>query len=159
MKGKKAQEEMLGFALIMIIVAVILLVFLGFSLKSPQKEMVESYEVESFIQAFLQYTSDCEKTYQSNYLSVQKLILECDKGETCLDGDACEVLNSTLKEIVEASWKWKTGEDRPVKAYELTINSDTEEILSFKEGNITRNYKGSLQILPNSIEILFTAYY
>ena len=157
MKGKKAQEEMLGFALIMIIVAVILLVFLGFSLKSPQKDMVESYEVESFIQAFLQYTSDCEKTYQPNYLSVQKLILECDKGEACLDGrDACEALNSTLKEIVEASWKI---EDRPVKAYELTINSDTEEILSFKQGNITRNYKGSVQILPNSIEILFTAYY
>lgn len=157
MKGKKAQEEMLGFALIMIIVAVILLVFLGFSLKSPQKDMVESYEIESFIQAFLQYTSDCEKTYQPNYISVQKLILECDKGEVCLNGrDACDILNSTLKKIVEASWKIK---DRPVKAYELTINSDTEEILTFKQGNITRNYKGSLQILPNSIEILFTAYY
>ncbi len=46
---KKAQEELVGFALIIIIVAVILLFLIVFSLRSNEKEAVESYEVNSFI--------------------------------------------------------------------------------------------------------------
>ena len=65
---KRAQEEMVGFALIVIIVSVILVIFLGFSLRDQGKENVESYEVESFIQSFLQYTSECRDNF--NFLSV-----------------------------------------------------------------------------------------
>lgn len=160
-KSKRSQEEMVGFALIIIIVAVILLVFLGFSLRSSQKEIVESYEVDSFIQAFLQYTTDCADTYEPNYLSIQKLIIECNKGETCLDERyTCDVLDSELTKILEESWK--TGEDWPVKGYELNITSNKEELLSIKQGNTTREYKWATQDFSkggDSIEILFTAYY
>ncbi len=157
-ESKRSQEEMLGFALIMVVVAVVLLIFLGFSLSSSKKESVESYEVESFIQSFLQYTSSCEENFELNYLSVQKLILACDKGETCVDGrETCEVLNTTLKEITENSWK--IGEEFPVKGYELQIVSSEDSLISFKEGNITGNSKGAVQVLPNSVEVQFTAYY
>jgi hypothetical protein len=154
--NKRAQEEMVGFALIIILVAVILLVFLGFSLRDQEKEAVESYEVESFIQSFLHYTSDCRDNLE--FLPVQKLISSCSNNQRCLDGRlACDVLEQTLKGIVEESWK--TGAERPVKSYELKINSFEEEILELKEGNITANSKGSVQFLPNSIEIFFTAYF
>ena len=46
MSFKKAQEEIVGFSMIIVIVAVILLIFLSFSLKSPPKSEVESFEVE-----------------------------------------------------------------------------------------------------------------
>ena len=46
-KDKLGQEEMIGFVLIIILVAIIILVFLSFSLKKPVKDNVESYEVES----------------------------------------------------------------------------------------------------------------
>ncbi len=160
-RNKFGQEEIVGFALIIIIVAVILLIFLGFSLRKPQKELVESYEVESFIQAFLQYTSSCRDSGDLEYLSIKKLIFDCKKKRTCLDGkDICEVLDSTLTNLVEESWK--IGADRPIKGYELKIISNEEEMLLLKKGEITQNYKGSIQDFResgNSFDISFIAYY
>ena len=159
---RKAQEEMVGFALIIIIVAVILLVFIGFSLRNPQKENIESYEIESFIQAFLQYTTNCRDLNNLEYLSVQDLIFDCSNNEKCLDErDTCEVLDSTLTGIVEESWK--VDGDRPVKGYELNITRNGIEVIpSLNKGDITKNYKGSTQDFVkggNSIEIFFIAYY
>lgn len=160
MRNKLAQEEIVGFAMIIIIVAIIILFFFVFYLRE-EKESVESYEVESFIQAFLHYTTECESYME--YLSVQKLIFECEKGFVCLDGrNSCEVLNSTLKGIAEESWK--TGEDRPVKGYELKIIINQKELIYFSEGEATQNYKGAVQSLPfsggaDSIDISFKAYH
>jgi len=157
--SKKAQEEMAGFALIIIIVAVILLVLLSFSLRKPQQEEVENYEVDSFIQAFLQYTSDCRDDL--GYLSVQELIFDCDDKNICLDErSTCEALNSTLKGVIGVSWK--IGVDRPVLGYELKIISGNTEILLLREGNKTQNYKGSMQNFVkrgSKVDIFFTAYY
>lgn len=160
-KGKKAQEQMVGFALIIIIVAVILLVFLSLSLKNSQRESVESYEVKSFLQAFLQYTTNCRDSNDLEYLSVKRLIFECGDNEKCLDNrDACEVLNSTLTGIIKESWK--TGKDNPIKGYELDITkNEAEVILLLEAGNITKNYKSSMQDFSrsgNSFEIFFTAF-
>lgn len=155
-KTKKAQEEMVGFAVIVIIVSVILVIFLGFSLRDQGKEDVESYEVESYIQSFLQYTSECKDNF--GFLSVQELIYDCNNNKICLDGKkTCDILDETLKDITKESWR--IGKERPVKGYELKINGLNKNILEFKEGNITGNSKGALQYLPNSIEITFTAYY
>jgi hypothetical protein len=158
-KNRKGQEEMVGFALIMIIVMVILVVLLSFFLKNSQKEIVESYEVDSFIQAFLQYTTDCRNSLE--YLPVQKLIFDCHNNEICSDKrDTCGVLNSTLKEIVEKSWQ--VGEGRPIQGYELTILVDGKGMLAIKEGNITKNYKGSGQDFSKSgenYELFFKSYY
>jgi len=158
LKSKKSQEEMLGFALIMIIVAVALLVFLSFSIGKAQKENVENYEVENFIQAFLQYTTDCAKTYEPNYLSIQKLIIECSNQGTCLDSQSsCEVLEAELKEIVEKGW-----EGRPVQGYELGIWATEKKIMHLEQGNKTKDYKGAMQEFSKAgelINITFTAYY
>ncbi len=154
---KSGQEEMVGFALIMIIVAVILLIFLSFSLGGGKKEIVESYEVESFLQAILQYTSDCEDNLE--YLPIRKLIFDCQDDKMCLDEqNTCEVLNSTLTDIIKESWKIEG--DRPIKGYEFKIIVEGEKMLLLKEGNITQNYKGAFQLLgKRDTEIFFTAYY
>ena len=132
---KKAQEEIMGFALIMIIVAVILLILLGFSLRNTQKHTIESYEIRNFIQASLQYTSDCRDNNDLEYLSIQDLISDCDKRFNCLDErDTCKVLNSTLTGILKESWKVEG--DRPVKGYELNITLDGTEIIpTLEKGN------------------------
>lgn len=156
-KFNKGQEEMVGFALIIIIVAVILLVFLSFSLRNRQ-ESVESYEVDSFIQSFLQYTTDCRNNFE--YLSIQDMIFECSNGKSCSDErSSCEVLDYEMKGILGRSWK--VGEESFIKGYELKITSNEEEILNLVEGNVTKNSKGSSQDLfktGNSIKILFTIY-
>jgi len=159
-KNKKAQEEMVGFAVIVIIVAIIILFLLVFYIKSPQKASVESYEVNSFIQSFLQYTTECEDYHGG--MSVQELIFECNDNNLCRnERNSCDVLSSTLRGITEQSWQ--IGEERPVKGYELKIMSSSKELIFLKEGNITSSYKGGLQILPpkygESMNITFKAYY
>ena len=156
-KFKNAQEEMVGFAVIIIIVAVVLVVFLGFSLKNKQ-EKVESYEVDSFIQSFLQYTTSCEDNFE--YRSVQDLIFDCSNKKTCSGGeDSCEVLDSELTGILEESWKVEEG--TLAKGYELKIMFNEEEMLSIEKGNATQNSRGASQDFfktGNSVKIFFTVY-
>ena len=159
-RNKRGQEEMVGFALIIIIVSVILLVFLGFSLRNSEKDTVESYEVESFIQSFLQYTTDC-RDRRNDVLTIEELISECNDLEKCSDDrNTCKVLDSALNEIAKESWK--IGFDRPIKGYELNISSQSKQILSINEGNKTLNSKGAVQEFVkkgDTILIIFRAYY
>jgi len=141
-KDKKGQEEMVGFAIIVVIVAVILLVLLGFMLRSKEGDAVEDYQVESFIGASLQYTSSCEDYVE--FLSVEDLIVSCEREETCLDErNSCEVLNETLKGMIENAWNVKEGS--AVKGYKLRIMVDEEERLVMEKGNETGNYKEAFQ--------------
>ncbi len=164
---KKGQEEMLGFALIMIIVAVILVIFLGFSLRKSPKEAVESYEVESFIQSMLSYSTDCGN-YRNSHLPVRDLVFECNSENTCLNGEeSCKILESTLKDILEATWN--VGEDTPIKGYKLDVVEEKGDeegaegiIPTISKGNETSNARGSMQPYSKGgtlIEIYFTGYY
>jgi len=154
---KKAQEEFVGFALIVVIVSVIMLVFFSFTLNQPPTNL-QSFEVVSFLQTTLQYTTDCRDNQE--FLPVQKLISACAEKESCIDErDMCSVLNETLVDIIHESWG--VGEDSPTKAYELKIIVEEQEILSLREGNITKNYKSALQDFSksvNSVQIYFKAY-
>jgi len=153
-KTKKGQEEMVGFALIIVIVAVILLIFVGFSL-TRKTDRVESYEVESFIQAVMQHTSDCRDNLER--LPVQNLILKCRSNEICIDNrNTCDVLKETLEEIMSESWK--IG-DTPVAGYNLSITMENQQVMSVNAGNKTNNFKGSLQKLPHDIDVLLNVYY
>ncbi|MBI5803331.1 hypothetical protein HY448_01455 [Candidatus Pacearchaeota archaeon] len=154
---RKAQEEMVGFALIIIVVSVILLFFLVFTVKNSERESVESYEVESFIQSSLQYTTQCRDNLE--FLSVQDVIYECLNNNLCLNGqDACDVLGTTLEEITENSWS--ISSNSAVKGYELMIKENNESLIpSISKGNKTSNSRGSAQYLPKNIGITFTAYY
>jgi hypothetical protein len=157
--SKLGQEEIIGFALIIIIVAVILLVILGLSLKGKGKEAVQSYEVGSFIQTSLQYTSDCYNGIE--YLPIQKLIFECEKESACDNGkSACDILNSTFRGISEKSWT--VSEETPVKGYKIRIVTKEKEILLIQEGNQTSNYKSSMQSFSKQgtdYDVSFSVYY
>ena len=157
MKNKKAQEEMVGFSLIIIIVAIIILVLFSVSLRS-KGNIQESYETDNFMQAFLQYTTECSVGYNSNYLDVRRLIRKCaeDSDSKCLnDKDTCFVLNQTVTGILEQSWQ--VGEEWPYKGYNFTINYEDLEVLSISKGVSTINYKGSSQNL-DQIDIFLKIY-
>ncbi len=155
---RKGQEEMVGFVLIIVIVSVILLVFLGFSLRSSKRVEIISYEVQGFLQSVLRTTSDCEDA--GGFLSVQKLIFSCDDEEICLDDrPVCEALNFTLNQINEETWN--VGADAPIKGYELKILSENMN-LSIQEGNVTQNYRGASELVPRrgeSYDVSFKLYY
>ena len=158
--NKQGQEEIVGFAMIIIIVAVILLIVLSFLLSmGSNKEAVQNYEIESFISASLQYTSECED--QIEYLSLQKLISACEERRNCLDGkDSCEFLNETIIKIMEKGWN--VGDQSSIKGYVLRIVVDEQEKLLFKEGNETNNYRGGWQDFAKSgrdYQVYLNVYY
>ena len=150
---KFGQEEMVGFALIMIIVAIIILVFVALSITKPQEEGVNSYEVESFLQALLQQTTDCDD-YQG-YLSVQDVIFRCKSEGYCTDGrNTCDILNTTLEEITSNFWNKQEG-------YRLAILAGEEIMVDLKVGNISNTYKGAVQRFSASgetLQVSFKAY-
>jgi hypothetical protein len=146
---KRGQEEMVGFAIIVIIVSVIFLVLLGFLLNTPSKGAVENYQVDSFIQASLQYTSSCENDLE--FISVQNLIVSCEQGSVCLDGtNSCDVLNNTLRNLIESAWN--VNNQSAVKGYKLGIMTGNTGIFLLQEGNEKRTYKGGLQDFAKSGE-------
>lgn len=121
-KSKKAQEEIAGFAIILVLLGVILLAFLAASLNKKTDHEVQDYEVSGFVQSILQQTTRCE--IEIGYLDVKDLIFECYKETDCLNenqGSACEVLEQTLNIILEDSWGARTGENDLYKGYELAI--------------------------------------
>lgn len=158
-KNKRAQEEIVGFVVIVVIISVALLILLGFLLRSSDKTSVESYEIESFIQSTLQYTSDCEDYME--YLSIQKLIIACEEGQTCLDGmDSCEVLDDILEDIIKSGWN--VGEQSVIKGYKFKIMVGGQEKLLLEEGNKTVNYKGAFHDFTKkgtNYEVFFDVYY
>jgi len=159
-KNKKAQEEIVGFAFIVIIIAVIFLIFVGFSIRKPSVEPKESYQVDSFLQAALQYTTSCALGYEPNYLEIRKLISACNDREICLNGeDSCVVLRITLAEILEKSWP--VGEESHIKGISLNITSISGggKIMEIKDGNLTNNYRGAIQSLPEGIDVILNIHY
>ena len=141
---KKAQEEMIGFALIVIIVAVILMVFISFSLKAPEQKAIESYELENFIQSVLNYNVDYD-------VEMSDLIRNCNNYY-----EDCELMKKELENILEESWI--VGEDSVIKGYNFKVIGRDKEIFSVEKGEITQNYKTLPQLLSDA-EIVFKVYY
>jgi len=152
MINKKAQEEIVGFVLVIVIVAVVFLIFLGFSIRAPSEVTTESTDVHQFLESSMEYTTDCVTSFYPDYRKLGELFEECLSNTKCLDErDSCEVLNETLSEIIESSWQ--IGEDRPLKGYELAsfyrVGEDSqEEIIKLNSGNCTGGVRGASYLTP-----------
>ncbi len=145
--SKKAQEEVVGFIFIVVIVAIIGVIILGVYLRSPSSDIQsESKDIYQFLESLMQYTTSCSKNYDPNYLELSELIQECNSGLTkCVSGeDTCKILDRELKELLDSSFK--PSQDSPIKGYELTsvLSANvTREIVSIKEGECGSVVKGS----------------
>jgi hypothetical protein len=156
---KYGQEEMIGFVLILVIVAVIFLVLLGIGLRRPAAEQsVESREVDSFLRAMLGYTTACALGFPENYQEIQDLIVACKEGRQCIDGRmSCEALDEDIKQIMQESWP--ASEERPVKGYAVEVVFGDEQILSIQNGNITKQYLAPNQALADETGVVVYIYF
>lgn len=140
--NKRAQHEIIGFVIIVVIVIVAGLFFLSFSLRRNKTSMQSSAEISNLIEVSMHYTTECAIDYIPKYENLQDLIKSCYNQEICLDEqNSCSVLNKTLERILNQSLK--IGLDSKNKAYKVNIfykypeeqNIPNEEILYFKKGN------------------------
>jgi len=157
--SKRSQEEMVGFVLIIVLVAVIALVFLAISMRKPVG-MTRSYELQAFLQSSLSVTTECKQNPLKIY-DFKDLIGACYKNEVCLSGKtACEVLDYTAKDLIENSFRIdKSGE---YKSYEFEINAETGNILSLERGEKKGSKIGGnaiLQISGEKVNITLILYH
>ena len=162
LKNRKAQEEMAGFAIILVIVAVIMLVFLKYSLKNSEKDALENYEVDNFLQSVIQQTTRCE--INGEYIDIQDLIFECEIDSWCdNDHQSCELLEITLRSMITKSWR--VGKDELYSGYNMSlyVNGDLGKLGTIASGDTTENSYGSYQIFPpktgDEIMIQFKVFY
>ena len=154
-KTKKAQSEMVGFGIIIIIVAILIVIFVALTL---QKKPVTTHDAqtESFVQSVLQFTTTCERN--SHYLSYTDLVGFCSENGQCDSGeDSCKILNSTSENLVESAWK--TGADFPTKGYSFNVNYAGNYLVNLTKGNETANARGAVQTFNGNLQVSFTGYF
>jgi len=100
---KKAQMEVIGLVIIVILILVGVLMFVRFVVLAPQssqKTTIESLEANNLLSALLK-TTICE-------ISVLDAIKECQQATTICNQNACTYTEDKIQEIMEASLDVKT---------------------------------------------------
>jgi len=158
---KRGQEEIVGFVLIMVLVAVVFLVFLGITIKKGAIETRDSKDVYQFLESSMEYTTDCAVRFVPDYSRMGELIEECYDNKKCLDGrNSCKVFNDTMNKAIRDSWN--VGDESSVKGFKFAAayssSSDEEKIMAFEEGECNSKIKGATYLIPSfpgTIEINF----
>jgi hypothetical protein len=111
--------------------------------RKPRTENnLASYEIGTFINSILKYTTSCENSL--GVQNIQELINSCQRKVNCLDErDSCLVLNETLNYLINSSWN--IGQQAAVKGYKFSIKSKAEELVLIQKGNQTTSFKTSTQ--------------
>lgn len=121
MRNKKAQQEILGFVLIVILVSIMFLIFLSFSIGNGSKVVKNSAEISNFLEAAMDYTTNCSTSYDSPLMELRDVVKSCfNNNGNCIDGkSSCDAANSTLNEIIVNGLG--INENSPNKGYKLDV--------------------------------------
>jgi len=154
-KTRKAQEEIVGFVLIVVIVSVMIVIFLGFSIRNNNAPAQESKDVYRFLESSMQYTTDCAISYEPAYLNLGDLIRECYKDASlCIsEKQPCAVAKETLKALIDSAFP-QISPESSIKGYEyksiyLRENASQEEIIFLSKGNCSQSIRGAEVLIPS----------
>ena len=154
-KTRKAQEEIVGFVLIVVIVSVMIVIFLGFSIRNNNTPAQESKDVYRFLESSMQYTTDWAISYEPAYLNLGDLIRECYKDASlCIsEKQPCAVAKKTLKALIDSAFP-QISPESSIKGYEyksiyLRENASQEEIIFLSKGNCSQSIRGAEVLIPS----------
>ena len=127
----KAQQEIVGFVLIVAIVMVALMVFLVISIRTQPIER-ESIEVENLLNAIMKKTTECAISFEPQYDDFEDLFKSCYNEDTCnnLQKYSCEYLQESLNETI-----------RELLTTEATTNSFQLDFINREEGEEERIFR------------------
>lgn len=127
--NKRSQEEMIGFVIIIVLVAVIGVIFLALSMR-PSSKQLSSAELNGFLYSSLKVTSSC---YNVEPLNLKELVTACQENKVCDDETlACDSLNTTASELIEQAFPIE--QDSKYKGYNLRISQRNETLLELEKG-------------------------
>jgi ABC-type lipoprotein release transport system permease subunit len=152
---KKAQQEIAGFVLIVVLVVIALMVFLIISINGPEEELQDA-NIENMISVILSSTTECAPNYVPDYDNVEDLISDCWQNRKCgnLNQMACSYLNETLLDIVESLKQTENGiNSYYVRVAHVTNESEDLLIPVFSKGNCTGTLRGDSKAISGDLII------
>lgn len=158
--AKRGQEEILGFVLVVVLLAIVFLIYLGISLRQGDSSGGENEELLQFLDSSLAFTTNCTVNDYS-YKDLGALIQECRRGINCNNGmSACEIVEKTAESLIESSWvfggngRFKSYE---FLVYELSDGGEKEQILENppRKGPSGSNIRGADKPIGNDLIVSF----
>ena len=154
---RRAQEEIVGFVLIVVLVVIVLIIFLGISLRSPKTQQRESEIIYQFLESSMEQTTNCSLSQGASYLALDDLLREChETGSSCVDGaSSCDSSEKILKYLLNNSFA--VGLNYPYKGYDVSavyvVNASgqqqVESVLNITAGNCSNSYSGNSYWIPS----------
>lgn len=148
-EGKKAQEEIMGFVIIIMLVIIIGIVFFAFAIRQGTVVEPKQAELDDFVNSMLAYTSNCEISAKNQ--SIRELARQCNNNPSkkCNNNNnVCNVLNNTLENMFEELQGSGTQiANAYVHGYEFNITG-AEQITYIAEGAQEGNYFASSTFIP-----------
>lgn len=141
-KTKKAQQEIFGFVIIILLVIVIGIIILTFSLQRSLRKptFVIDVKVNDLLNAVMHYTTGCKNKKISEIIG----IVVVNSNEECDDENAKTYLENILKNILNASFPGL--EYGYLNGYNLTIF--TQPLISITSGKLEGNVVVGSYIIP-----------
>jgi hypothetical protein len=148
MKGRKGQEEALGFVAVVVVVVIAGVVILGFMLNNDNSNISkESRELFRFIESSNSFTTECVIGYEPRFQTIVELTKECykDEGSLCLDGrNTCKVLNDSLSGLLSASFGGESILAGYIYSTDFVTNRtgeiEKENIVKIQNGNCSADF-------------------
>lgn len=155
--AKKGQEEMVGFAVLVILVAVVGVGLLALALRSGGQNEISSLHVQQFSESLIQSTSGCNIGTWPSLASFSSIIDECYNFplRQCSNGKTvCEYLNETLPALISSVWNINSESAFQGAGYTITfknrISGEEKEVASNSLGRCASNSLGGESIIPDS---------
>jgi hypothetical protein len=156
-KDKRAQEESMGFVIIIMILIVVAVVFIGFSMRKPSSNTLKQQELADLTWAVLSYTTNC--TVSGETRDIWTLAKDCDRypsrncdsGENSESVNVCNYLNSSLSDIfLKLRGNNMSLSNKQVHAYEFSLEMSRKEV-SVEYGNTSYgSYIKYITFIPGS---------
>jgi hypothetical protein len=131
--NKKAQEEIVGFVVVVVLVVIALVIILGLFLNFNKYEQnLESLEIRQFLESYSVVSSECSQEYEP--LTMENLIIACKNEEFCDENkNSCEILEYETSFMLNESFK--IGKDAYIKSYEFSVTEENKKFIELKAGS------------------------
>ena len=159
MLHNRGQEELVGFVLVVAIVAISGLILIGLvmRLESGGSEETRSADIAQFLESLWQASAACHLSAGAAPATLSEIAASCvaDKGTKCREGgSACSVLNATLHDVIVGSWGIGTEAQKNGYEFDLMLTSNrtrgaaSEPMLALKWGACKGNYRSGEHLQP-----------
>lgn len=152
MRNNKAQQEIVGFVLIVVLVVIGLMVYLAISVRNVD-ENEGSVEVENALNSLMKHTTDCAISYIPDYDTFQDLFKSAYKGQECsnLNKDAMDYLEEASLDVLSDMM----ASEASINYYELQFFvKDGEGLLKIEEGECSGSINSAQRIIASGSDKL-----